>query len=182
MERMAGSLFGIVILTISLAAVGQEPATSSENLLKEVIDFHVLSRSDSFTRRATDIKLTRLAKKSGMREIALQNHFTSTADWTWLAKRLTSMWCYDGIAFNRTVGGQMQKPLKTWSRLRTIVPSPSGSRRSLPKFTCDDLRKIALSCQSSRTANPYQNWKRSSSSQPNTSLLCKPVVRRSKSI
>ncbi len=105
MERLAISLSGVVILTISLAAAGQEPVTLSGNPLKDVIDFHVHSGPDSFTRSVTDVEIARLAKHSGMRAIVLKNHFTSTADRAWLAERLTGMRCYGGIVLNRAVGG-----------------------------------------------------------------------------
>ena len=105
MERLATSLFGVVIVTVPLGAAGQEPVTLSGNPLRDVIDFHVHSGPDSFTRSMTDVEIARLAKKSGMRAIVLKNHFTATTDRAWLAERLTGMRCYGGIVLNRAVGG-----------------------------------------------------------------------------
>ena len=105
MKYLASSLTGMFVLTITLDAAGQEPVTLSGNLLQGVIDFHVHSGPDSFTRSVTDVEIAILAKKSGMRAIVLKNHFTTTADRAWLAERLTGMRCYGGIVLNRAVGG-----------------------------------------------------------------------------
>ena len=75
------------------------------NPLRGVIDFHVHSGPDSFTRSVTDIEIAQIAKAGGMRAIVLKNHFTMTADRAWLAERLTGMRCYGGVVLNRSVGG-----------------------------------------------------------------------------
>lgn len=83
----------------------QEPETILENPLRGVIDFHVHSGPDSFTRSLTDLEVARLARDRGMRALVMKNHFTMTADRAWLAERLTGMRCYGGIVLNRSVGG-----------------------------------------------------------------------------
>jgi len=72
MERLPTFLFAIVILEDSMIAEGQEPVTLSGNPLQGVIDFHVHSGPDSFTRSVTNFEIARPAKKSGMRAIVLK--------------------------------------------------------------------------------------------------------------
>ena len=99
----------LLLLQIFGAAVrwgeAQEPETILENPLRGVIDFHVHSGPDSFTRSLTDLEVARLARDRGMRALVMKNHFTMTADRAWLAERLTGMRCYGGIVLNRSVGG-----------------------------------------------------------------------------
>jgi len=104
-----------VFLLVCLAAQithGQEPVTLAGNPLEGVIDFHVHSGPDSFTRSVTDVEIAQLAKASGLRAIVLKNHFTTTADRAWLAERLTGMRCYGGIVLNRAVGGLNAEAVK----------------------------------------------------------------------
>ncbi|MCH8828134.1 MAG: hypothetical protein IID45_01005 [Planctomycetes bacterium] len=75
------------------------------NPLRGVIDFHVHSGPDSFTRSVTDFEIARIAKKRGMRALVFKNHFTMTADRAYLAEKVTGMTCFGGIVLNRAVGG-----------------------------------------------------------------------------
>jgi hypothetical protein len=86
-------------------ALGQEPATLTSNPLKGLIDFHVHSGPDSFTRSITDLEIARIAKDRGMGALVLKNHFTMTADRAFLAERLTGQRCYGGVVLNRALGG-----------------------------------------------------------------------------
>lgn len=95
----------VALASLAAGAWAQEPATLTGNPLRGVIDFHVHSGPDSFTRSVTDVEIARLARKSGMRAIVLKNHFTTTADRAWLAERITGMRCYGGVVLNRAVGG-----------------------------------------------------------------------------
>jgi hypothetical protein len=97
----------MLFATVSLvdSARGQAPVTLSDNPLRGVIDFHVHSGPDSFTRSVTDVEIARIAKSNEMGALVFKNHFTMTADRAWLAERLTGMRCYGGIVLNRSVGG-----------------------------------------------------------------------------
>lgn len=86
-------------------ASAQAPTTLKSNPLKGVIDFHVHSGPDSFTRSITDIEIARIARANRMGALVMKNHFTMTADRAWLAERLTGQRCYGGIVLNRSVGG-----------------------------------------------------------------------------
>jgi hypothetical protein len=83
----------------------QAPTTLKGNPLAGVIDFHVHSGPDSFTRSVSDIEIARIARANKMGALVLKNHFTMTADRAWLAERLTGQRCYGGIVLNRAVGG-----------------------------------------------------------------------------
>jgi hypothetical protein len=96
---MPGFIFPIGISS------AQAPVTLNENPLEGVIDFHVHSGPDSFTRSISDVDVARLAKDAQMGALVLKNHFTMTADRAWLAERVTGMRCYGGIVLNRAVGG-----------------------------------------------------------------------------
>jgi len=97
----------VTILGLSAGAyvLAQDPANLPENPLKGVIEFHVHSGPDSFTRSLTDVEIAQLAKSRGMAALVLKNHFTMTADRAWLAERITGQRCYGGIVLNRAVGG-----------------------------------------------------------------------------
>lgn len=87
-------------------AAAQAPATLTENPLKGVIDFHVHSGPDSFTRSVTDLEIARIARAQGMAAIVLKNHFTMTADRAYQAElEVPGLRCFGGIALNRAVGG-----------------------------------------------------------------------------
>lgn len=84
----------------------QAPATLNENLLDGVIDFHVHSGPDSFTRSVTDLEIARIARSRGMAALVFKNHFTMTGDRAYLAERaVPGLRCFGGIALNRAVGG-----------------------------------------------------------------------------
>jgi hypothetical protein len=97
-----------VSLVIAMSAVSfaeNEPATVSGGLLNGVIDFHVHSGPDSFTRSVLDFEIGRIAKREGMRALVLKNHFTMTADRALLAEKVSGQLCFGGIVLNRAVGG-----------------------------------------------------------------------------
>ena len=96
----------IVLLTTRVLELdAQEPVTLKGNPLEGMIDFHVHSGPDSFTRSVSDVEIARIAKNRGMAALVFKNHFTMTADRAWLAERLTGQRCYGGIVLNRAVGG-----------------------------------------------------------------------------
>jgi len=86
-------------------AFGQEPVTLTGNPLAGLIDFHVHSGPDSFTRSITDLEIARIAKDRGMGALVLKNHFTMTADRAVLAERLTGQRCFGGVVLNLALGG-----------------------------------------------------------------------------
>lgn len=107
--KTGGSRLSVCGVALTMAFVSpalcQDPATVKENPLRGVIDFHVHSGPDSFTRSVTDLEIARIARDRGMRALVFKNHFTMTADRAWLADRLTGIRCYGGIVLNRAVGG-----------------------------------------------------------------------------
>lgn len=99
---------GLMFLTaILLPAIGvaQAPTTLKGNPLVGLIDFHVHSGPDSFTRSTTDFEIARIARGRKMAALVLKNHFTMTADRAFLAERLTGQRCYGGVVLNRSIGG-----------------------------------------------------------------------------
>lgn len=74
-------------------------------MLEGVIDFHVHSGPDSFTRSILDFEVARIAKREGMRALVFKNHFTMTADRAVLAEKISGQLCFGGIVLNRAVGG-----------------------------------------------------------------------------
>ena len=89
----------------SKVVVAQAPATLKGNPLVGLIDFHVHSGPDSFTRSVTDIEIARVARARQMGALVLKNHFTMTADRAFIAEKVTGQRCYGGIVLNRAVGG-----------------------------------------------------------------------------
>ena len=87
------------------SSTAQEPTSLKGNPLVGLIDFHVHSGPDSFTRSTTDFEIARIARGRGMGALVLKNHFTMTADRAVLAERVTGQRRYGGIVLNRAVGG-----------------------------------------------------------------------------
>jgi hypothetical protein len=104
-RNAAGLFLLLAAFLMPATAAAQAPVTLVGNSLKGVIDFHVHSGPDSFTRSISDVDVARMAKDQGMRALVLKNHFTMTADRAWLAERVTGMRCYGGIVLNRATGG-----------------------------------------------------------------------------
>ncbi len=107
-KTFRGPVLVIVLLLAALAheqLLAQAPTTLKGNPLVGVIDFHVHSGPDSFTRSISDVEIARIARANKMGALVLKNHFTMTADRAWLAERLTGQRCYGGIVLNRAVGG-----------------------------------------------------------------------------
>lgn len=106
------SFLFIVLVALVLApslgprAFAQAPVTLNESPLRGVIDFHVHSGPDAFTRSVTDLEIARIAQARGMAALVLKNHFTMTADRAFLVERaVPGLRCFGGIALNRAVGG-----------------------------------------------------------------------------
>ncbi|MEE3366815.1 MAG: DUF6282 family protein [Planctomycetota bacterium] len=107
MSRLTTAHLSLSICLVGLAATAtaQEPTTLKGNPLVGLIDFHVHSGPDSFTRSTTDFEIARIARARKMGALVLKNHFTMTADRAVLAERATGQRCYGGIVLNRAVGG-----------------------------------------------------------------------------
>ncbi len=102
----ASFAFALAAMTFTSSSLcGQEPITLGGDILEGVIDFHVHSGPDSFTRSLTDLEIARVAHSRRMGALVLKNHFTMTADRAWLAELETGQRCYGGVALNRAVGG-----------------------------------------------------------------------------
>ncbi|MEE2990313.1 MAG: DUF6282 family protein [Planctomycetota bacterium] len=107
-KTFRGPVLVVVLVLAALAneqLLAQAPTTLKGNPLAGVIDFHVHSGPDSFTRSISDVEIARIARANKMGALVLKNHFTMTADRAWLAERLTGQRCYGGIVLNRAVGG-----------------------------------------------------------------------------
>ncbi len=95
-----------LMLMAGATSWAQAPVNLTENPLRGVIDFHVHSGPDSFTRSVTDLEIARIAKAHGLGAIVLKNHFTMTADRAQLVEReVPGLLCFGGIVLNRAVGG-----------------------------------------------------------------------------
>ena len=94
-----------VVLLWGHRAPAQDPVNLPGNPLTGVVDFHIHSGPDSFTRSVTDIEIARLARARGMAALVFKNHFTMTADRAWIAEQVTGQRCYGGVVLNRAVGG-----------------------------------------------------------------------------
>jgi len=93
------------LISPSAAADKNAPPTVTGRMLEGVIDFHVHSGPDSFTRSILDFEVASIAKREGMRALVLKNHFTMTADRAVLAEKISGQLCFGGIVLNRAVGG-----------------------------------------------------------------------------
>ena len=97
-------------------------------------DFHLHSAPDVFGRSLTDLEVTKLAARFGMRGLILKNHVTSTADRAYLVNRLVpEVEVFGGVALNRAVGGVNPDAVEWMHRM-------SGGRGKcvwLPSFDAD---------------------------------------------
>lgn len=74
--------------------------------LKGVIDFHAHADPDSMARSVDVIELAKRASKAGMRGLVLKNHYTATAGYAYLVRKLVpGIEVFGGIALNRSAGG-----------------------------------------------------------------------------
>ena len=125
----------VLIANPSSVAVAQAPVNLSVNPLAGVIDFHVHSGPDSFTRSVTDLEVARLARAAGMRALVLKNHFTLTADRAYLAEReVPGIRVFGGVALNRAVGGINAEAV----RYMTHLPGGHGKVVWLPTFDAEN--------------------------------------------
>lgn len=101
----AGLIFAGCLLSTQLIWA-QNKRSAGTNPLAGTIDFHCHAGPDVSNRSISDLALTRLAKKEGMRGIVLKNHYTMTADRAETAmKEVGGIEVFGGIALNRSVGG-----------------------------------------------------------------------------
>lgn len=127
----------VVLFALQLlphVAFAQEPVTLTGNPLEGLIDFHVHSGPDSFTRSITDLEIARIAKDRGMGALVLKNHFTMTADRAVLAERLTGQKCFGGVVLNRALGGLNAEAIR---RMVTFTGG-RGKVVWLPTFDADN--------------------------------------------
>ncbi len=134
MTRSLTCCLALFLLGAPSTVRAQEPATLKGNPLVGLIDFHVHSGPDSFTRSTTDFEIARIARSRKMGALVLKNHFTMTADRAVLAERVTGQRCYGGIVLNRAVGGLNPEAIR---RMVTFT----GNRAKvvwLPTFDADN--------------------------------------------
>ncbi len=82
------------------------PPPPAESPIDGMIDFHVHTAPDVFSRALTDEDTIAVAKDRGMAAIVLKNHVTHTADRAWLARRrVPGVNVFGGIVLNGAVGG-----------------------------------------------------------------------------
>jgi hypothetical protein len=132
---MAWRCLTFAVLGLHQSALAQAPVTLRDNPLQGVIDFHVHSGPDSFTRSVTDLEIARIAKSRGMAGLVFKNHFTMTADRAHLAERaVPGLRCFGGIALNRAVGGLNAEAIE---RMTTFT-GENGKVVWLPTFDAEN--------------------------------------------
>ena len=135
--KLSNRLRPFFLICVVLAAkdvIAQEPANLKGNPLQGLIDFHVHSGPDSFTRSVSDFEIADIARKRKMGALVLKNHFTMTADRAWLAEKLTGQRCYGGVVLNRAVGGLNAEAIR---RLVTFTGN-RGKVVWLPTFDAEN--------------------------------------------
>lgn len=157
--RAVCCLLSFLTSTICIPSHAQDPITLADNPLEGMIDFHVHSGPDSFTRSVTDFEIARIARDRGMGALVLKNHFTMTADRAVLAERLSGLPCFGGVVLNRAVGGLNSEAIK---RMVTF----SGGRGKvvwLPTFDAEnhvrrfgEERPFVRVVQDGRLVDPLQ--------------------------
>lgn len=140
---------GATGLAVASAAFGQAPAMLKENVLQGVIDFHVHSGPDSFTRSVTDMEIARIAKGSGMAGLVFKNHFTMTGDRAYLAERaVPGIRCFGGIALNRAVGGLNAEAIERMTTFTggngKVVWLPTFDAENHVRFFKEDRLAVAI--------------------------------------
>jgi hypothetical protein len=94
-----------LIFALSLLAPHETPAQSHQDL-RGVIDIHAHADPDSMARSIDVIDLARKAQGEGMRGLVIKNHFTPTAGYAFLARKLVpGIELFGGVVLNRSVGG-----------------------------------------------------------------------------
>ncbi|HEV8132783.1 MAG TPA: DUF6282 family protein [Acidobacteriota bacterium] len=94
-----------LIFSLLLIALHDTPAQSNRDLLG-VIDIHAHADPDSMARSIDVIDLARKAQAEGMRGLVIKNHFTPTAGYAFLARKLVAgIELFGGVVLNRSVGG-----------------------------------------------------------------------------
>ena len=97
---------GAALVAALVVLVGGGSAQDREVSLAGAIDFHVHSGPDSRPRSVTDLEVSRMTSRAGLRGIVLKNHFTMTADRAALAMaQVEGLEIFGGVVLNRAVGG-----------------------------------------------------------------------------
>ena len=76
-KTFRGPVLVVVLVLAALAneqLLAQAPTTLKGNPLAGVIDFHVHSGPDSFTRSISDVEIARIARANKMGALVLKNH------------------------------------------------------------------------------------------------------------
>ena len=100
------SLIAISPAVLSFNLDRQPADPEIEDTLQGVIDFHAHADPDSMARSVDVIDLARRAREAGMRGLVLKNHYTPTAGYAFLARKLVpGLEVFGGVVLNRSVGG-----------------------------------------------------------------------------
>jgi hypothetical protein len=150
-NNIRGFFLGMTFLLLTSwqsAIPAQAPTTLKGNPLAGVIDFHVHSGPDSFTRSISDVEIARIARANKMGALVLKNHFTMTADRAWLAERLTGQRCYGGIVLNRAVGGlnvaAIERMLTFTGNRGKVIWLPTFDAENHVRFFKEDRPVVAV--------------------------------------
>lgn len=82
------------------------PSLVKENPLTGGFDFHVHAAPDLYSRMVDSIDLAEIYRSLGMRGFVLKNHDTSTADQTYLIRKMVpGIEVFGGVALNESLGG-----------------------------------------------------------------------------
>ncbi len=102
-------LFSLIAISPAALSFRVEPQTTGPEIrdtLQGVIDFHAHADPDSMARSVDVIELCRKAQAAGMRGLVLKNHYTPTAGYAFLARKLApGLEVFGGVVLNRSVGG-----------------------------------------------------------------------------
>jgi len=80
-------------------------AKQAGGLLPGIIDFHIHTGPDIYPRLLNDVEVARQAKRAGMRAVLIKSHVTITADRAQIARAVTGLPVFGGVALNWQVGG-----------------------------------------------------------------------------
>lgn len=118
--------------------------------LQGIVDIHVHSDPDALPRKLDALDTARLAKQAGVRAIVLKNHWAPTVQLAYtVAKVVSGIQVFGGIAMNRSVGGVNPEAVKqaaafTGSKLR-IVWMPTFDAENNVRFNKQSAPYVSVS-------------------------------------
>ena len=132
--RLAAATLALSASGFAFAQVGFPPPPPKVSPAAGVIDMHVHPAPDVFGRALTDIEMTTVARRKGLRGLVLKNHVVTTADRAATAmEAVPGIEVWGGIVLNNAVGGVNPAAVEWMHRM-------SGGRGKvvwLPTFDSD---------------------------------------------